>query len=470
MKLYLPIIALSLSGVLAVDNNDINKASLKKTVDTSKAAFMQHLLGPARSAGHNIRGTKDSRRLQEEICLPNYRFRTDEGCTIRGLAAFTDNLEEELSDVDCTHDAFEELQLVLDVDSEDAVIDFFWDTCFEFWSSQEGANFAEIGDGTDLFIKEFFDGKFSQSRHLAPFPYKRHSLNMLRSLYYNSSFLAGGTYWNEARETTTIDGEVVNVLSEDPGEKITRIQRGVAERGLIDLPEQITNFESCEARVAMCCWVSDRQADDDNGDCETPYDEDCVNAEPSDNTDVCAVNLGRAQDSNNVNSGVTLFPGGREGETHCHGFAWTEDDIDTSNIFKGNNLFHISAFDHLVTRGYVKNVPGAPMCGCVEQMPIVSRADCTEMELVQATTFAFQDGTVEVTPSGEWEVEFNSCVGRGGEENDLGAYVERLFDERRVTGRDLRILRKNVVGDDNCPAIIESFIDNLVAAQEMSVP
>jgi hypothetical protein len=177
MKLHLPIIVLSLSGVLAVDNNDINKASLKKNVDTSKAAFMQNLLTPVRKASHNIRGTKESRRLQEEeICLPEYRFMTEEGCTIRGLAAFTDNLEEELSDVDCSHDAMEELQLVLDVDSDDAVIDFFWDTCFEFWSSQEGANFAEIGDGTDLFIKEFFDGKLSQRRYLAPFLYKLHSL------------------------------------------------------------------------------------------------------------------------------------------------------------------------------------------------------------------------------------------------------------------------------------------------------
>jgi hypothetical protein len=177
MKLHLPIIALSLSGVLAVDNNDIDKASMKNTVDTSKAAFTQHLLKPARKASLNISGTKDGRRLQEEeICLPEYRYRTDGGCTIRGLAAFTDVLEEELSDVDCPHGAMKELQLVLDVDSDDAVIDFFWETCFEFWSSQEGANFAEIGDGTDLFIKEFFDGKLSQRRYLAPFLYKLHSL------------------------------------------------------------------------------------------------------------------------------------------------------------------------------------------------------------------------------------------------------------------------------------------------------
>jgi hypothetical protein len=31
-------------------------------------------------------------------------------------------------------------------------------------------------------------------------------------------------------------------------------------------------------------------------------------------------------------------------------------------------------------RGYVKNIPGAPMCACAEQMPTVSRADCTQID------------------------------------------------------------------------------------------
>jgi hypothetical protein len=147
MKLHLPIIALSLYSVLAVDDNGTNKASFKKT------------------AGNSIRGTKDAgRKLQDdEICLPTYTFETEKGCTTNGIDAFTVDLEAALSDVGCTHDATEELRLVLGVDTDDEVYDFFWDTCFEFWSSQEGRNFAEIGDGTDLFIKAFFDGAFSKS-------------------------------------------------------------------------------------------------------------------------------------------------------------------------------------------------------------------------------------------------------------------------------------------------------------------
>jgi hypothetical protein len=142
MKLHLPIIALSLSGVLAVESNINNNE--------------------ASTASHSIRGTKDAgRRLQDEICLPEYTYTTEEGCTNDGLIDTFDDLEAALSDVGCDHDAMRELELVLGVEGEDAVWDFFWNKCADFWSSQEGRNFAEIGDGTDLFIKEFFDGKLS---------------------------------------------------------------------------------------------------------------------------------------------------------------------------------------------------------------------------------------------------------------------------------------------------------------------
>lgn len=155
LKLHLPIIALSLSGVLAVA-----EASSEKT-----AAYMKDrlMLTTREASSHNIRGTTDSRRLQDEICLPEYTYTTEEGCTNSGLADTFENLEEALSDVGCDHDAMRELELVLDVEGEEAVFDFFWNKCSEFWSLQEGRNFAEIGDGTDLFIKEFFDGTFLQT-------------------------------------------------------------------------------------------------------------------------------------------------------------------------------------------------------------------------------------------------------------------------------------------------------------------
>jgi hypothetical protein len=281
---------------------------------------------------------------------------------------------------------------------------------------------------------------------------------------YHPSFylLAGGTYWNEARETTNTAGDVVNILSVDPGEKIVGIQNTAAVSGIIDLPEQIVNFEECEVRAAMCCWVQDRQADDGNGNCAKPYDENCVDADPADNTDICAAHMERSPQSNRVRNGVSLFPGGSEGATHCHGFAWTENAMDTNALFKGNTLFHVSLFDHLYTRGYVKNVPGAPMCGCVEQMPIVSRADCTQAQLVQHTTFAFTDNSsVDVTPSGKWEVQFNACRGINGNNNNLLAHYALLVQQGRATQGDLEVLSQTVVGPNTCSTVIQFLLDNV---------
>jgi hypothetical protein len=186
------------------------------------------------------------------------------------------------------------------------------------------------------------------------------------------AFFDGGTLWNDARQSVNEDGETVFVLEDYPGIEIEVIFEEIAVRRSMAFPEQISNFDSCEVRAAMCYWTQDRQANDDNGNCEEPYDVNCVDADPADNTDICLVDMERAPQSGRVEAGFAIFPEDSEGDTHCHGFAWSEDEEDPSNQFKGNVLFFVSMFDHLYQRGYVKNVPGAPMCACVEQVSTIS--------------------------------------------------------------------------------------------------
>ena len=52
-----------------------------------------------------------------------------------------------------------------------------------------------------------------------------------------------------------------------------------------DADAVVDNFANCPLRAAMCCFVSDRQANDNNGNCAEPYDDNCVNADPADNTE-----------------------------------------------------------------------------------------------------------------------------------------------------------------------------------------
>lgn len=96
-----------------------------------------------------------------------------------------------------------------------------------------------------------------------------------------------------------------------------------------------------------------------------PYDTNCVNADPADNTDLCYVDMNRHARASGTDGGFALYPGDNadgEGAIHCHGLAWGDDDNDIESRYKGNNIFYVSMYDHLYVRGYVRNVPGAPMC------------------------------------------------------------------------------------------------------------
>lgn len=94
-----------------------------------------------------------------------------------------------------------------------------------------------------------------------------------------------------------------------------------------------------------------------------------MDADPADNTDLCFVDLedGATTLGRNADSGMFFFPHddhnnnekrNAEGPIHCHGVGWADDVLDPSGVYKGNNLFYVSMYDHMYKRGYVRNVPG----------------------------------------------------------------------------------------------------------------
>lgn len=62
--------------------------------------------------------------------------------------------------------------------------------------------------------------------------------------------------------------------------------------------------------------------------------------------------------SSYAKDGLSFFPLNVEGSVHCHGFAWSEDEMEADARYKANNLFYVSMYDHMYKRGYVRNVPG----------------------------------------------------------------------------------------------------------------
>ena len=124
----------------------------------------------------------------------------------------------------------------------------------------------------------------------------------------------------------------------------------------------------------VSCWPKDRQANDNNGNCATPYEYNCVDKDPADNANICYIDHERSSKASHVDSGFSIFGDlvtkkeNIEGPVHCHGFAWSDDPLHADSVFKGNLLFYVSMYDHMTQRGYVRNIPGSPMCACSENV------------------------------------------------------------------------------------------------------
>lgn len=182
--------------------------------------------------------------------------------------------------------------------------------------------------------------------------------------------------WNEETETLLYpsDGETpVQVLKQDAAKVKTYYE--LSKHTQLEMPN-LAQFDpsTCAAHVAQCCWPRDRQANDNNGNCATPYDKNCVDKDVADNTNLCYNELGKAPYSNEMDAaGFSIYDGddnNGEGAIHCHGFAWSMDDLETTSRFKANALFFVSMYDHMHNRGYVDEIPGSPMCGCVEHVSL----------------------------------------------------------------------------------------------------
>jgi len=213
----------------------------------------------------------------------------------------------------------------------------------------------------------------------------------------------------------------------------------------------------------MCCWTKDRQAADNNGNCNrNSYSQNCVDKDPGDNTNLCFVDMERGEASTgNSGDGLVAFPDDDEGAIHCHGLAWANDVDDSSARYKGNNLFFVSMYDHMYQRGYVENVPGAPMCGCVEQMPTVTRSDCTEIDATERFKITYDSTTNEIEGSiALVDINFNACQGINHRNNDLWAYMGRLFYEGKIKNTQWGEAGRIITNSD-CKAAVRAQYDEM---------
>merc|ERR1711862_945139 len=254
---------------------------------------------------------------------------------------------------------------------------------------------------------------------------------------FMSDYINGQTHLN--LNTGNFQGEDVGERDGEIGENIDDFRYDQAE-----LTEMkgfgSSSLDTCQNQAIMCCFGRDRQFGDNNGNCRK---NNCNDRDPADNSNLCKTDT-RAYPENDA----------PEKQIHCHGLAWGSDSNDFTQHLKYNNFFYVSLYDHMYSRGYVeRTIPDDPanfkMCDCIENMPPVSRSDCTEVDLASFTITRSEDGTVvTATAPDSLDVEFNSCRGIG-RSNDLSTYIKRLVQEGRMTEEKQYEAYKTLVGYEN---------------------
>jgi len=212
--------------------------------------------------------------------------------------------------------------------------------------------------------------------------------------------------------------------------QIKRFAKNVAESSLISWPEYYARLDynadnglgdngypanmnletSCALRTAMCCFADDSEGDADG-------------FSAVDATGVCRHDLSDSPQSNHIRKGWSVFPGSHA-PVHCTGFTWEEGD----ESLVGNMLWDAS-LGRTAEKGWLRSVPGAPLCGCVEHMPTVERAACRTAKLAEGTdveyTFTF-DGA-DLSASSSATVEYGDCP-----EGDLAARYKAVRGDERI--------------------------------------
>lgn len=251
------------------------------------------------------------------------------------------------------------------------------------------------------------------------------------------NFLDGGTTWNDNYEANgkyvlSEDAAIIRTLS-DTRAKTTVFS--APDGGANDKYDKyFSNFyngdKECRLGVIECCYTASRNPDKSVG--------------LENNAEMCALDLTLAAKSNHIQSpafrpSFTYYGTQDQDDSYCSGFAYEEDSFGDS--VKYNTLFHMAMVTNLYEKKYVKNIPGAPMCGCVEQMPVVDNAACVKVK--EGYTIN-SDGDVAVSLS--WE----DC------EMDLYSYYETL-DGRSETEKFF--VKEKIVGTGQCEAAAISFMN-----------
>jgi len=193
----------------------------------------------------------------------------------------------------------------------------------------------------------------------------------------DKNYFDGGTLMNIGNQTKlsenigTVGGQVGRFLTTRSATSRVAWPTYPAVSGSgFDATGFMPNFHlgnSCGLRAAMCCFTNNL----------------LPSAPVPKNANACVHNVSSSSSSAHVKRGSTRYDISGD-DAYCVGFSWTSNPSSNSFKYKGNLLF-ASSLAQTFQLGYSGNLPSAPMCGCVEQMPIVTASDCISIDNVVET-------------------------------------------------------------------------------------
>ena len=191
-------------------------------------------------------------------------------------------------------------------------------------------------------------------------------------------------------------------------------------------PANMNLETSCGLNTVMCCFTDD-----------TKMESFTTNNDAT--TGVCHHELELSPESNHIEEGWSVFPNS-ETSTHCTGFTWNDGEEE----LLGNMMYDIS-LKNTIEKGYVKGVPGAPMCGCIEHMPVVASAECRTASKSSDITYTFTyDAEEGVRADNQVGITYEDCA-----ETDLKAAYKANQDDGDDTAKALAkaLIDEHLVGD-----------------------
>ncbi len=254
------------------------------------------------------------------------------------------------------------------------------------------------------------------------------------------NYLDGGTTWNDNYEANgnyklSEDAAVIDTV--DATSTVFAAPDGGTSAYY---PKYFSNFfhrggDECPLGVIECCYTASRE----------PVDNPIAP-----NAEMCALDMTGAAQSNHIRArSMTIYDANANAnansnanssdQAYCTGFAYEKDSF--GDAVKYNTLFHLAMVTNLAQKALVKNIPGAPLCGCIEQMPIVDNVDC--IKAVEGYTI---DSTGEVKVNITWE----------GCNTDLASYYGSL-DRTEV---EKYFVNEMIVGRGECSAAAASFMND----------